>query len=78
MASRMSALSCAAGLIAASGLAALPAGPVAAAEPPAIPPWMKVPGAGMSGYGKPSPFSDSTSGTAVSAATPASSGGRFD
>src|SRR5262245_62587984 len=40
-------------LIGAGGLTVLPAASAAAPDPPSIPPWMRAPGAGMSGYGTP-------------------------
>jgi sulfane dehydrogenase subunit SoxC len=45
-------------LIGAGGLTVLSAGSAAAADPPAIPPWMRAPGAGMSGYGTPAKYED--------------------
>jgi sulfane dehydrogenase subunit SoxC len=43
-------------LIGAGGLTVLSAGSAAAADPPDVPPWMRVPGAGMSGYGSPAKY----------------------
>jgi sulfane dehydrogenase subunit SoxC len=45
-------------LIGAGGLTVLSAGSAAATEPPDIPPWMRAPGAGMSGYGSPATYED--------------------
>jgi sulfane dehydrogenase subunit SoxC len=45
-------------LIGAGGLTALSARPVSAADPPNVPPWMRAPGAGMSGYGAPAKYED--------------------
>jgi sulfane dehydrogenase subunit SoxC len=43
-------------LLGASSLTAMSASPAGAAEPPAIPPWMQVPGAPLSGYGSPAKY----------------------
>jgi sulfane dehydrogenase subunit SoxC len=53
------------GLIGAGGLTALTAAPGAAADPPAIPPWMRAPGTGMSGYGHPAKYEGTVTRTAI-------------
>jgi sulfane dehydrogenase subunit SoxC len=45
-------------LIGAGGFTALSTRPVSAADPPNVPPWMRAPGAGMSGYGAPAKYED--------------------
>jgi sulfane dehydrogenase subunit SoxC len=45
-------------LMGAGGFTAVSTRPVSAADPPSIPPWMRAPGAGMSGYGAPAKYED--------------------
>jgi sulfane dehydrogenase subunit SoxC len=56
-----------AALLGTGGLVAAAAGRANAVEPPATPPWMKTPGAGMSGYGKPSRFEEKVTRTNIAA-----------
>ena len=52
-------------LIGAAGLISGSPGSAAAADPPAIPPWMQAPGAGMSGYGSPAKYEDKVQRTGI-------------
>ena len=52
-------------LIGAAGLIAQTPGSGAAADPPGLPPWMRAPGAGMSGYGSPAKYEDKVQRTAI-------------
>ncbi len=52
-------------LIGAAGLISGSPGSAAAADPPAIPPWMQAPGAGMSGYGSPAKYEDTVQRTGI-------------
>jgi sulfane dehydrogenase subunit SoxC len=52
-------------LIGAGGLTALSVGSAGAANPPDIPPWMRAPGAGMSGYGSPAKYEDKIQRTGI-------------
>jgi sulfane dehydrogenase subunit SoxC len=53
-------------LIGGGGLTVLSAGSATAADPPGIPPWMRAPGAGMSGYGAPAKYEDKVQRTGIS------------
>jgi sulfane dehydrogenase subunit SoxC len=55
-------------LMSAGGLSVLSAGSAAAADPPTIPPWMRTPGAGMSGYGSPAKYEDKIQRTGIASA----------
>jgi sulfane dehydrogenase subunit SoxC len=55
-------------LMSAGGISALSAGSAAAADPPNIPPWMRAPGAGMSGYGSPAKYEDKIQRTGIASA----------
>jgi sulfane dehydrogenase subunit SoxC len=52
-------------LMGAGSLTAVSAGPAAAADPPDVPPWMRAPGAGMSGYGSPAKYEDKVQRTGI-------------
>ena len=54
-----------AALVGAGGLTVLSAGPATAADPPDTPPWMRAPGAGMSGYGYPGKYEDNVKRTGI-------------
>ena len=54
-----------AGLIAAGGFTVLSERSAAAAEPPDVPPWMRAPGAGMSGYGSPAKYENKVQRTGI-------------
>ena len=54
-----------AGLLAASGAAAIRPSRAAAAEPPGVPAWMKTPGAGMSAYGTPAKYESKVTRTLI-------------
>jgi len=52
-------------LIGAGGLTVLSAGSAAAADPPDMPPWMRAPGTGMSGYGSPAKYEEKIQRTGI-------------
>jgi Oxidoreductase molybdopterin binding domain len=52
-------------LVSAGGLTVLSAGSAAVADPPDIPPWMRAPGAGMSGYGLPAKYEHQVQRTGI-------------
>jgi sulfane dehydrogenase subunit SoxC len=52
-------------LVGAGGLTALSAHPTSAAAPPDVPPGMRAPGAGMSGYGAPAKYEDAVHRTGI-------------
>jgi len=54
-----------AGLIAAGGFTVLSERSAAAADPPDVPPWMRAPGAGMSGYGSPAKYESKVQRTGI-------------
>ncbi len=53
-------------LIGAGGLTVLSASPASAVDPPTIPPGMRAPGAGMSGYGSPAKYEAAVQRTGIS------------